>query len=71
MAPRDFAGKVVVITGGAGGIGMALARAFGSVGAKIGIIDLPSSPLGEAQRGRLHRTALFLFITERGGQERP
>lgn len=50
MAARDFNGKVVVITGGAGGIGMALARAFGGVGAKVGIIDLPSSPLGEAQR---------------------
>ena len=50
MAPRDFAGKAVVITGGAGGIGMALARAFGSVGSKIAIIDLASSPLGEAQQ---------------------
>ena len=50
MAPRDFAGKAVVITGGAGGIGMALARAFGSVGSKIAIIDLASSPLREAQQ---------------------
>jgi NAD(P)-dependent dehydrogenase (short-subunit alcohol dehydrogenase family) len=69
LAPRDFAGKVVVITGGAGGIGMALARAFGSVGAKIGIIDLPSSPLGEAQRELeaigIEAIALPCDITER------
>ena len=50
MAPRDFASKVVVITGGAGGIGMALARSFGGAGARIAIVDLPSSPLDEAKR---------------------
>jgi len=39
----------VVITGGAGGIGCALGRRFGSAGAKIAILDLPSSPLEEAK----------------------
>lgn len=42
---RDFRGRTVVITGGAGGIGRALARSFGGAGAKIAIVDLPSSPL--------------------------
>ena len=46
---RDFDGRTVVITGGAGGIGRALARSFGSVGAKIAIVDLATSPLGEAR----------------------
>lgn len=32
--------KVVVITGGAGGIGSALAWQFGKAGAKIGLIDI-------------------------------
>jgi len=50
LAPRNFDGKVVVITGGAGGIGMALALRFGAAGAKIAVVDLPSSPLGEARR---------------------
>ena len=48
MTQRDFKGCTVVITGGAGGIGMALARAFGGAGAKIAILDLPSSPLDHA-----------------------
>jgi NAD(P)-dependent dehydrogenase (short-subunit alcohol dehydrogenase family) len=35
----DFTGKVVAITGAAGGIGQALCRHFASMGAKIGAID--------------------------------
>lgn len=50
MARRNFNDKTVVITGGAGTIGLALARAFGRSGARIGILDLPSAPLEEAQR---------------------
>lgn len=48
MTRRDFRGRTVVITGGAGGIGRALGRAFGGAGAKIALVDLPSSPLNEA-----------------------
>jgi NAD(P)-dependent dehydrogenase (short-subunit alcohol dehydrogenase family) len=50
LARRDFADKAVVITGGAGGIGMGLARSFGSAGAKIALVDLPASPLKEAAK---------------------
>lgn len=46
---RDFQQRTVVITGGAGSIGQALARQFGSAGAKIALLDLPSSPLQEAR----------------------
>ena len=35
-----FKGKTVVITGGAGGIGLALAREFGRQGARIALVDL-------------------------------
>ena len=48
MARRNFQGRTVVITGGAGGIGRALARSFGGAGAKIALIDLASSPLSAA-----------------------
>ena len=33
-------GKVVTITGGAGGIGMELVRAFAAQGSKVGFVDL-------------------------------
>jgi len=39
-AKRDFTGKVVVITGAAGGMGRALSRRFGMAGAKLGVTDL-------------------------------
>lgn len=39
----------MVITGGAGGIGRALGRAFGAQGARIAIVDLSTSPLEEAR----------------------
>ena len=45
---RELRDRAVVITGGAGGIGQALARAFGAEGARIVLVDLPSSPLEEA-----------------------
>jgi NAD(P)-dependent dehydrogenase (short-subunit alcohol dehydrogenase family) len=46
---RDFRGRTVVITGGAGAIGRALARSFGGTGAQIAILDLTSSPLSAAR----------------------
>lgn len=49
MPKRELRGSVVVITGGAGGIGRALGLAFGAEGAKIAIVDLPTSPLAQAQ----------------------
>lgn len=49
MPRREFHGRTVVITGGAGSIGGALARSFGRAGAKIAIVDLPTSPLGAAR----------------------
>jgi len=54
---RDIHGCAVVITGGAGTIGRALARSFGRAGAKIALIDLPTSPLSEA-RDELERAGI-------------
>jgi NAD(P)-dependent dehydrogenase (short-subunit alcohol dehydrogenase family) len=39
MTQRDFLGKVVVITGAAGGLGRALAHAFAAAGARIAVLD--------------------------------
>jgi NAD(P)-dependent dehydrogenase (short-subunit alcohol dehydrogenase family) len=49
MSPTPFslAGKTAAITGGASGIGLAIARRFAAHGAAIEILDLPSSALGE------------------------
>lgn len=49
MAER-FAGKVIVITGGAGGIGQATAVRFASEGARVVVVDLPGTPLAETLR---------------------
>ena len=45
--PDRFEGKVVVITGAAGGIGRATAVRFASEGARILAVDLPDSELDE------------------------
>src|SRR5690349_17979557 len=45
---KDFAGKVAVITGGAGGIGLAMARTFGRRAMKVAIADLESETCAQA-----------------------
>ncbi|MEE8362869.1 MAG: SDR family oxidoreductase [Dehalococcoidia bacterium] len=47
MASR-FEGKVVVITGAAGGIGRAAAQRFASEGANVVLVDLPGTDLAES-----------------------
>ncbi len=44
-AKRDFSGKVVVVTGGAGGLGRAYCERFAAAGSKLGILDLESDSL--------------------------
>jgi len=44
----EFAGKVAVITGGAAGIGLALARRFGAEGMRLVIADIQSDVLDQS-----------------------
>lgn len=49
MAPKfDLKDKVIVITGGSGGIGFAAAELFVSEGAKVSIADVSEKALAEA-----------------------
>jgi NAD(P)-dependent dehydrogenase (short-subunit alcohol dehydrogenase family) len=45
---EDLTGKVAVVTGGASGIGLAMARAFGTAGAKLMLADIEGAALEHA-----------------------
>jgi len=45
---KDFSGKAAFITGGAGGIGLAMARAFGKRGMRVAIADVEAETCTQA-----------------------
>jgi NAD(P)-dependent dehydrogenase (short-subunit alcohol dehydrogenase family) len=47
---RDFAGKTVVVTGAAGGLGRSLCLRFGAAGARVAALDLRPEPLSALAR---------------------
>lgn len=49
--PALAAGNVAVVTGAAGGIGLAAARTFAGLGLRVALADLPSAQLHEAAAG--------------------
>lgn len=48
MSRRDFADRVVLVTGAAGGLGAALVEAFGRRGARVGALDVRADALEKA-----------------------
>lgn len=60
-----FAGRGVVVTGGASGLGHAGARAFAALGARVGIVDLNESAAFDAADGLgVGHVALPCDVTE-------
>ncbi len=59
---RDVAGKVAFITGGASGIGLAMARSFSAAGMKVVIADIEKSALATARAEFEARNAEFLCV---------
>jgi D-xylose 1-dehydrogenase len=55
----DLAGKVVIVTGGAGGIGEAIVRGFVAQGSRVGVLDLDTQR-GEALQAELGEAVRFL-----------
>src|SRR5436190_10097302 len=74
MKTKELSGKVVCITGAAGGIGSAIARAFAKVGANLALLDLNEEGLfrlaEELRGGQMPSvtvsTAVADLSTERG-----
>ncbi|GAA4877347.1 SDR family NAD(P)-dependent oxidoreductase [Ferrimonas pelagia] len=65
--------KVVVITGGAGGLGMAMARQLGAQGARIALLDINAEALAQAVatlgQGDIQAVAYPLDITDEAAVE--
>ena len=66
----SVAGQVAFITGGASGIGLGIARAFGAAGARIAIADIEQAALDRAQAqlaaAGIEAIAVRLDVTDRG-----
>lgn len=69
MGDLNFAGKVAVVTGGAGDIGAAHAMLLADRGAKVAILDYAVGPNGEVDRARYggREVQVVNSINERGG----
>lgn len=68
-APR-FSGKVVLVTGAAGAIGLATAKAFQALGAEVFVIDKDSSALKQALKSLGANSAgITVDITHEDGAE--
>lgn len=64
VTAQPFAGRIVVVTGAARGIGTAIARTFAEAGATLVVVDLPAAGDSLAEVAiDLHGSALQLDIT--------
>jgi len=55
----DVSGLAVLVTGGAHGLGLAIASAFGGAGAKVAVADVDEAGLEQAARSLGDGTAIF------------
>lgn len=62
-APTGFTGRHVLITGGAGGIGMACARHFLAAGASVHLIDVDAARLDSARRSLGGEAAVSISLS--------
>ena len=60
---RRYEGKVVIVTGAAGGIGLAAVERFANEGAQVVAVDLAGSALDEAQARADAAGASVLTVT--------
>ncbi|KAF2422862.1 3-oxoacyl-reductase [Tothia fuscella] len=65
-SPTQFKGKVIAITGGASGIGLATAHLLASRGASLSLADIQETSLEEAKAEILakHQTDIFTFAVD-------
>jgi len=71
---KDVAGKVAFITGGASGMGLAMARSFSAAGMKVAIADIEQSALdrvkAEFAKTNAEVITLKVDVTDRDAMER-
>nr|WP_192384978.1 SDR family oxidoreductase [Mesorhizobium silamurunense] len=60
---NDLAGRTVVITGAAGGIGKAMAECFAATGARLALVDI-NDPSGLASRLGAHHRSFVLDLED-------
>ena len=65
---RDFSGKVVVVTGAAAGIGLAMAETFAQNGAKLALVDRDSR-VGEVAKTIAGSRAYVLDLSDASAVE--
>lgn len=69
MTPLDFADRHVVITGGAGGIGLACARQFLDAGASVHLIDVDSERLDAVRAAPRHQKGVTCATSDLSGHQ--
>ena len=71
---KDVTGKVAFITGGASGMGLAMARSFSAAGMKVAIVDIEQAALDRVQaefdRTNAEVITLKVDVTDRDAMER-
>jgi NAD(P)-dependent dehydrogenase (short-subunit alcohol dehydrogenase family) len=65
MSGFDFDGSVAVVTGGASGIGLALATKLTALGSRVAVVDIKATPAEEAAAGLVGSIAVTCDVGDR------